>query len=269
MALRALPVEVLQHSTEDGDIARCELPFEGVDRVVHLAGRSFVPDSWVNTRAFYETNVLGAINVLEFCRKQSASITLVSSYVYGNPDVLPISEDHSLRAMNPYAHTKILAEAAARYYAEQYGISVTIVRPFNIYGPGQDERFLIPALLKQALDPAEPFITVKDLEPRRDYLHVNDLVALLVSTLRGPEGIYNAGSGLSVSVAELIDIINSFLPSPKPARSLEIRRRQEVLDVRANIRCAGTALGWHPEVSLRQGIRDLIATMRERTNGGN
>src|SRR5947209_8592063 len=71
-ALRALPVELLQHSSEDGDIARCELPFEGIDRVVHLAGRSFVPDSWVNPRAFYETNVLGAINVLEFCRKRSA-----------------------------------------------------------------------------------------------------------------------------------------------------------------------------------------------------
>src|SRR5262249_32723523 len=69
-ALRAASFDVLEHSTEQGDIARCELRYAGIGRVFHLAGRSFVPDSWVDTRAFYETNVLGTVNVLEFCRRQ-------------------------------------------------------------------------------------------------------------------------------------------------------------------------------------------------------
>src|SRR5690349_17194952 len=82
-ALQLEGTEVLEHSTRQGDIAHCELPYAGVDWVFHLAGRSFVPASWTDSRRFYETNVLGTINVLEFCRRTGAALTLVSSYVYG------------------------------------------------------------------------------------------------------------------------------------------------------------------------------------------
>ena len=262
-ALRAASFAVLEHSTEQGDIARCELRYSGVGRVFHLAGRSFVPDSWIDTHAFYETNVLGTVNVLEFCRKHKAALTLISSYVYGRPRILPIAETHTLQAVNPYAHTKIMAEDAARYYATQYGVHVSIVRPFNIYGPGQAERFLIPTLLRQALDPKLEFITVADLRPRRDYLHIDDLTALLMTTTHGPPETYNAGSGVSWSVAELIEIINSFLPKPKTARSCGLVRPNEIPDVRADISLATCMLGWRPAVELRDGIGQMIATWRD------
>src|SRR5262245_10352960 len=115
-ALRRLGHRVLTHSTSDGDLARVEPQSEGVDHVYHLAARSYVPDSWNRPFAFYEVNVLGIVNVLEFCRKNGASLTLLSSYMYGKPDWLPISEDHPLRPFNPYGHSKLLAEEVAGFY---------------------------------------------------------------------------------------------------------------------------------------------------------
>ena len=84
-SLEAAGHRVFTHSIADGDIARCPLPFEGVEHVFHLAARTYVPASWENPPAFYEVNVLGTANVLDFCRRQKASITLISSYVYGEP----------------------------------------------------------------------------------------------------------------------------------------------------------------------------------------
>src|SRR5579883_2731580 len=136
-ALKATGLSVLEHSFKDGDIARAQLEFEGVGHAFHLAGKTFVPESWNRPQTYYEVNVMGAANVLEHCRRQRASITLVSSYVYGQPRWLPIGEDHPLSASNPYSHSKIMAEEIGRYYGEHFGVAITIVRPFNVFGPGQ------------------------------------------------------------------------------------------------------------------------------------
>ena len=213
-ALRAAGQVVVTHSTREGHIANCSLNFEGVGHVFHLAARTFVPDSWSTPLGFYEVNLLGTVNVLEFCRRSGASLTLMSSYVYGRPARLPISEDAPLQAFNPYSHTKILAEEAGRYYQRQFGVPVTIIRPFNIYGPGQDRRFLIPTILAQAIDPQMATITVADLRPRRDYIFIADLINLLMRTaFRIEGGTFNAGSGCSWGVYEVIAIVNELLPA--------------------------------------------------------
>jgi len=264
-ALKAEGRRIWAHSFGDGNIAFCPLEFEGVGHVFHLAGKTFVPDSWESPRAFYETNVLGTVNVLEFCRRHSASLTLISSYVYGQPRWLPIGEDHPLQPLNPYSHTKILAEEVARYYTAQFGVRVTLVRPFNIYGPGQIGPFLIPTLLKQALDPQQDKITIADLRPRRDYIYVADLVTLLVATMgRQSGGVYNAGSGRSVSIAELVDLINSLLQNKKQICSQERYRPEEVLDVVADITRAASELQWRPTVELVDGLRQTIDWTRSR-----
>ena len=180
-ALRAAGYLVSTHSTRQGDIRNCTLDFEGIGHVFHLAARTFVPDSWSDPLSFYEVNLLGTVNVLEFCRSHGTSLTLISSYVYGPPARLPISEDEPLRAFNPYSHTKILAEETALYYQRQFAVPVTIIRPFNVYGPGQDRRFLIPTILWQAIDPGQAAIEVADLNPRRDYIFIADLVDLTSS----------------------------------------------------------------------------------------
>ena len=116
--------------------------------------------------------MLGTAHVLELCRRTGASLTFLSSYVYGPPRALPIPESHPLAAFNPYSHTKILAEETVRYYMATFGVRASVVRPFNVYGPAQDDHFLIPEIVRQLLDPAIDAITVADLRPRRDYSHV-------------------------------------------------------------------------------------------------
>ena len=164
-ALEGRGLAVKKHSDGDGDIATCPLPMDGVGHVFHLAARTFVPDSWKDPRPFYQTNVMGAVNVLEHCRRHQSSLTLISSYVYGQPQRLPIAEDHPLSAPNPYAHTKILAEEAARFYERNFGLSLVIVRPFNIYGPGQTGPFLIPSIVRQVLDPPVDAVRVQISAP--------------------------------------------------------------------------------------------------------
>jgi nucleoside-diphosphate-sugar epimerase len=146
-----------------------------------------------------------------------------------------------------------------RYYESQFRCRATIVRPFNIYGPGQGEQFLIPTLVRQALDPAVAEIVVNDLRPRRDYIHVRDLVAMLTTTARRPSGVFNAGSGHSVSIGELVDAIASVTGTPKPVRSRGQARPEEVLDVVADISKAKSELAWSPRVPLRDGIEEIVA----------
>lgn len=258
-ALSRLGHTVERHTRRDGDIAHASLSYEGVRHVFHLAAKTFVPESWSDPHAFYETNVLGTVNVLEFCRRRQASLTLVSSYVYGRPRQLPVPEQHPLQAFNPYSHSKILAEEAARYYAGQFGVPVGIVRPFNVYGPGQSDQFLIPSLIRQALSPGCNRITIQDHRPRRDYLFVTDFVAMLLTILeRRSSDTYNAGAGQSVSIQDLVDMINSFLEVKKQIFCTGGARQEEVLDVVADVRKAWEQLHWKPVTSLEAGLKQMI-----------
>jgi nucleoside-diphosphate-sugar epimerase len=264
-ALEKRGYEVMTHSHHNSDIAGERLHFPQVRHVFHLAARSFVPEAWKNPVPFYRTNVIGTLNVLEFCRSTGASLTLMSSYVYGHPKWLPIGEDHPLQAFNPYGHTKILSEDVCHFYRQQFDLSITIVRAFNIYGPGQHRDFLIPMLLEQALNPECGVISVADLRPKRDYLNVGDLVELLckLAEHRG-SGTYNAGTGKSYSIAEIVDLIWAAGIAQKPLKSRDESRLGEVLDVVADISKARDELGWIPKVTLREGIAALVSSASNR-----
>jgi nucleoside-diphosphate-sugar epimerase len=259
-ALADTGAEVISHGREEGDVASKALPYEGVTHVFHLAARTRVPESWNDTFGYYQSNVMGAVNVLEFCRKTGCSSTFLSSYVYGEPEFLPISESHPVRAFNPYSHTKILAEHVCRYYASEFGLGVTVVRPFNVFGPGQSQDFLISKLVAQAADPTAGAFHVFNSRPKRDYLYIDDLIELLVRT-KGRHGysVFNAGSGSSTSIAEVVAILNTFLSSPRDLVSDEVHRPSEVMDVVADINAARLEFGWTPSVTLKEGLRRTFA----------
>ena len=262
-ALGDIGCEVRALSSRDGDISNAPLnAASDVAHVYHLAARSFVPESWNESHAYYRTNVLGTATVLEFCRRTGASLTFLSSYVYGQPEYLPIGEDHPLRPTNPYSHTKILGEELVRYYTAQFGVRASIVRPFNIYGPGQAGSFLIPVILRQACSVDTDVIEVADDRPKRDYLYIGDLIDLLLR-VRGYRGhVWNAGSGSSVSVGELVAVVNSVLEAPKRLVSRADQRPGEVMDVIADISRARRELGWEPRTPLREGLRRSIELRR-------
>lgn len=229
-----------------------------IDYVFHLASRTFVPDAWNQPVEFQRVNVTGTVNVLELCRKIGASITFVSAYLYGIPDKLPVHESDPILPNNPYALSKHMAETVCRFYSDHYALPVTIVRPFNIFGPGQKPHFLIPEILAQVTKGDR--IKVKDLSPKRDYLYVDDLVEALLLTMEKRDGpmVYNIGYGNSMSVSEIIASIQSVAGTALPVISEHAPRPNEIPDVFADISAAKEHLGWHPRFKFQDGIKKML-----------
>jgi GDP-4-dehydro-6-deoxy-D-mannose reductase len=241
--------------------------FPSVDRVFHLGARTFVPASWSTPRAFVEANLLSTMAVLEYCRRTSTPATIVSAYTYGNIEALPIGEDQPCRPSNPYALSKHLGEIAGEFYARAYGLPLCIVRPFNIYGPGQDDRFLVPSIIRQVLDGRE--VIVDALTPRRDYVYVDDLVsALVLSYSRSPIGltVLNIASGHSLSVADVIAVVQHAAGTNVPVFSRDISRPHELADVVGDPSRAQQVLGWRPATSIEEGMSRCLKF--ERANFG-
>lgn len=260
-SLRQHGYKVLELSGRNGDIADpTTLRIVGAaHQVFHLAGRTFVPESWEEPLEFQRVNVAGTANVLEFCRTHGARLTFVSAYLYGLPDRLPVSEACVPRPNNPYALSKYLAEQVSSFYADHYGVNVTVIRPFNIYGPGQRAHFLIPRILAQVKE--RQIIRVKDSAPRRDYLYIDDLVDALVRTIDGPSGynVFNIGSGASISVQDLIGVIQSVAGTDLQVISEGDVRPNEIDDVYADINKARDVLRWAPTVTLQKGIQRMVS----------
>jgi GDP-4-dehydro-6-deoxy-D-mannose reductase len=257
-------VNVISLDRHCGDITQLEtwLRQPCANAVVHLAARSYVPDSWANPGEFFHTNVSGAINALEYCRRNNARLVFLSSYVYGNPDVLPINELAEIRATNPYMASKKSAEDICRYYAEWFGVPVAILRPFNVYGVGQDGKFLIPTVVRQHLSGEK--VTVQDLAPRRDYVYVDDLIEAIVCAIQSKHACetYNIASGTSHSVQDVIELVAKLTGKPVPVESLGNRRPNEVMDTRGDIGKAAALLSWRPRWSLEMGLSAIIKSQQ-------
>lgn len=262
LKLRELGFDIVEINSANGGVTNPGvfdgLWSEGISHVFHLAGRTFVPESWETPAVYTKINVYGTQNVLEFCRKKGVSMTFVSTYLYGRPDSLPISEDSPLRPNNPYAHSKYLAEQLCAFYAREFNVRVNIIRPFNAFGIGQDRRYLIPSVINQAL--AGDAIRVTDLVPRRDYIYVEDLVDALICSMTHKEksSVYNIGSGFSMSVQGVIDVVQEILGTDKPVVSGGNVRRNEINDVIADTTRAHTELNWYPKYSFYEGIKQII-----------
>ena len=242
------------------DLLRDDLPTDKVDHVYHVAGLTFVPSSWTDPVSFHHVNVHGTVRVLEHCRRAALPMTYVSGYVYGVPTHLPIAESMPARPNNPYAFSKLAAEQACRFFAASMGVQVSVLRPFNIYGPGQDDSFLIPTIARQVLDPGVAEIVVADLEPRRDFVYVEDVVdALLLAPALPAGGVYNVGSGESCSVADVIRACMAGAGTSKPFRDRGERRSNEIMDVIADISAIREACDWSPRTGFREGIRSVVA----------
>lgn len=237
-----------------------------IDHCFHLAARSFVPDSWKSPEEFIKTNVHGTEKILEFCRTKNTSMTFVSSYLYGAPKYLPIDENHPIQTSNPYALSKHLAEELCSFYSEHFKLKIAVIRPFNIYGPGQDERFLIPELISKFRGTNET-VEVKDLTPKRDYVYISDVVDAMVSTLKLKDNyvVLNIGGGYSLSVQEIVEKIKGLSGSSKEIKSRNEIRVNEIPDTVANISLAFGKMGWKPKVSFEEGISEVLKSL----NSGN
>lgn len=262
--LSMLGYDVIPMGREYGDLGQpetwCSVP--AVDVVVQLAAMTSVAQSWAAPADTLERNSAITVNALEYCRLNRARTIFLSTFVYGDCGTEPIAEDRKPSPSNPYALSKIMGEEACRFYAEYYAVPAVILRPFNVYGYGQANSFLIPALIEQ-IEAGGP-IRVKDLEPRRDYIHVTDVVEAITAAITHPIsfGVYNVGTGVSHSVADVIALLQKTWKSSLPVETDAQRRPGEIMDTRADIRRAAQDLGWTPRVDLAGGLRAIYETVR-------
>ena len=228
------------------------------DVLVHLASKTFIPDSFKYPHDFYQSNFIGTLNVLELCRRNNAKFIYTSSYVYGSPEYLPINEKHPIKAYNPYAQTKIINEKMCEGYNRDFNVPIIILRPFNIYGPGQNDNFLIPSIIKQA---KSGIVNLKDSRPKRDFVYIDDVIDAYIKSIffSGTSfQVFNIGSGISYSVKEIVNIIKkSKLPSFDVLYSGE-QRKNEILDTVADVSKSKRLLNWKPKKSLEEGIMKIV-----------
>jgi len=234
--------------------------FEGIDVIIHLANLSFVPASYEQPKKFYETNYLSTLNMLELCRLNGSKMIFFSSYVYGHPQYQPIDENHPIQAFNPYAQTKVICESLCEGYNRDFKVPVTIFRPFNIYGKGQNPDFLIPSIIDQARNGK---ISIKDDRPKRDYIYVDDIVEAIVAaveikSMEKSIDKYNLGTGVSYSVREIVEIVRSLFDTEIEYLCTHEIRPNDVLDTVADISKIKKELHWEPKVSIREGLKKMI-----------
>jgi UDP-glucose 4-epimerase len=232
------------------------------DAVIHLAGLSFVPASFERPAEFHRVNFNGALTVAEFCRRRGVrTLIYPNTYVYGQPHRLPVDEHHPIALPSPYHLSKKLAEDLLLGYFGTGVTQVVALRVFNLYGHHQNPQFLIPQMVAEAC--AFGRITVRDIEPRRDFLYIKDFVRLIRLVLEAgvlEGGIYNIGSGKSHSVADVIALIRELLGRPIEVRNLNERRLNEIMDCYADVSKVSRIFGWTPRYSLRDGLKDLLET---------
>ena len=230
--------------------------WSNIDIVYHLAALTSVVESFRNPRETYEVNVLGTLNILELCRIYDIKkMVFLSSYLYGEPEYLPVDEKHPIKPTNPYAMSKYLAEQLCKRYSEDYGLKCVVLKPFNIYGEGQSKHLLFSTILTQMFNGR---IEIKDPVPKRDYVYISDLIdAMIISSDYNMESfdIFNVGSGKSYSVKEIVDKLIAINKKEVSVIYLNERRKNEIMNTIADIRHIKNRLGWEPKISIDEGLK--------------
>lgn len=261
-------IEVYRGDLKDPEaVARA---VEGRERVYHLGALIAIPYSYQNPLDVVQTNVLGTAHILDACRRAPnlERVVLTStSEVYGTAQFVPIDEKHPLRGQSPYAASKIGADALGESYHRSFGLPVTILRPFNTFGPRQSARAIIPTIISQAL--TRPVVKLGRLDPRRDLTYVKDTVSGFASIAECDAAIgraVNIGRGSDVSIGDLVERIGRILGRPLEVETDVDRVRPAASEVERLL--AGTALAqslwnWEPRYSLDEGLAETVDWIRE------
>ena len=247
------------------------------ERIFHLAAQSYVPSSWNSPGETITTNVIGQLNIFEAMREtnSTASIQIAgSSEEYGlvHPEEAPITEENPLRPLSPYAVSKVAQDMLAYQYFQSYGLRVVRTRAFNHTGPRRGDVFVTSNFAKQIAEieagQRPPIIHVGDLNPKRDFTDVRDIVrAYWLSLEHCSLGeVYNVASGKAYRIKEVLKILLD--NSEQDIEVVEDPERLRPSDVPLllgdNSRfCKAT--GWIPEIPFEQTAKDLLDYWRERT----
>lgn len=246
---------------------------DGTEVVFHLAALIAIPYSYKAPHSYVATNVTGTLNLLQAARESRVERFLhtSTSEVYGTARFVPIHETHPLQAQSPYSATKIAADALAYSYFSAFDLPITIVRPFNTYGPRQSARAVIPTIMTQILSGARA-IRLGALHPTRDFNYVEDTCRgfLQLAECKAAVGeTVNIGSNQEISIGDLVGMIQEVLGSKVAVETDDRRVRPEKSEVE-RLWCDNARIqaltGFAPTVSLREGLERTAAWLRQPGN---
>ena len=258
-----------------GDLTEFESVYQAMkdqSYVFHLGALIGVPYSFVHPREVVQVNTIGTLNVLTAAReiKPRRVILTSTSEVYGTARYVPIDEDHPLQAQSPYAASKIAADKLGEAFHHSYDLPVSIVRPFNTFGPRQSLRAVIPTIIAQALRSGS--ISLGATSPKRDFTFVKDTVRGLVRNAEVEEAIgevINLGTGQEILIGDIAKKIASLINRDIRILTDEKRLRpgsSEVHQLCCNNTKAERLLAWKPRFSLEEGLRQTIDWLKKSDN---
>jgi NAD dependent epimerase/dehydratase len=253
------------------DVESVQQAATGVDTIFHLAAQIAIPYSFVNPRDFFETNALGTLNVAQAALAAGATrvVHTSTSEVYGSARTVPITEEHPIEPQSPYAASKVAADKLMDAWHRTYELPVTVLRPFNTYGPHQSARAVIPTIISQAL--AGGPVRLGSLTPRRDLTYVEDTVSGFLAAAASDAAIgrtLQLGTGHDVSVGDIVDMVGELLGRDLEVEHDESRVRpaqSEVERLISDPSLAHELTGWRPEHDLRDGLARTIEWMQSNT----
>lgn len=275
--LDTLPKEKLKHieifSGDVRDPNGVRVAMQGVDTVYHLAALIAIPYSYHSPDNYVDVNIKGTLNILQAARMLNTQRVLVTSTseVYGTAQYAPIDEKHPFQGQSPYSATKIGADRIAESFYRSFNMPVTIVRPFNTFGPRQSARAVIPTIITQLLN-GEHQIKLGDLTPTRDLLFVKDTVKGFSAIANSEKTIgeeINIATQSEISVGDLAQkIINQINPAAKIVTDEQRLRpeKSEVMRLFGSNQKLIQLTGWKQSYSFDQGIQQTIDWFKQPNN---
>lgn len=242
---------------------------ENIEEVYHLAALIAIPFSYHSPDAYVDTNIKGTLNVLQGARNSKISriLTTSTSEVYGSAQYVPIDERHPLQGQSPYSATKIGADRLAESFYKSFAMPITIVRPFNTYGPRQSARAVIPTIIMQLLAGMEE-IKLGSLSPTRDFNYVKDTVNGFIEIAQCQNTIgeeINIASGKEIAIGQLAEeLIRQINPNAQIICDEERLRPQnsEVVRLLGSNQKITSLTNWSPLYSFEEGLKETIQWMR-------
>ncbi len=256
-----------------GDINNYDSVFaavKGHDTIFNLAALIGIPYSYISPLAYIKTNIEGTYNILQAARELKIKNTIITSTseTYGTAQYAPINESHPANAQSPYAATKVGADQIALSFYRSYGLPVKIARPFNIYGPRQSARAIIPSIIIQMLS-GQKIIRLGNTDPARDLTFIEDAIKGFLAIAKSDRlfgEVTNIGTGQEISIGSLAHLIANIMKIKIKIQEDNKRIRPNKSEVK-QLLCDNTKLiratGWKPECSLKKGLAETINWIKE------
>ena len=230
-----------------------------VDLVIHLASRSNVRESWINPTDYINSNLIGTINVLEYCKLNEVKLILFSSYLYKGKKNIKSKELDKTYTFNPYALTKKNSEEWCNFYSQNYNLDICILRLFNIYGKKQKTKFYIPSIISK-LKRNQKILINKSIY--RDYLYIDDLNELVSNIIKNYKKIigfkiYNVGYGKAFNLYKIACLLKKYINSSSSIKSINDIDKNQIVYTKANIIKISKTFKWKPKINLNKGLKKL------------